>query len=319
MKKSAAVLLALGMAVMGLAGCSGSSNSTATTAATEAAATTAETTTAAAETTTEAAKDSALEGPITVISREDGSGTRGAFIELFGIEVKNDAGEKVDMTTDDAEITNSTSVMMTSVAGNTEAIGYISLGSLNDTVKAVKIDGAEATVDNIKSGTYKIARPFNIATKGEVSDVAQDFIKYIMSEDGQKVVEDNGYISQGNDGAYESAGLSGKVVVGGSSSVTPVMEKLKEAYVALNPDVTIEVQQSDSTTGMTSAIEGVCDIGMASRDLKDSEIEKGLTGTTIAMDGIAVIVNNDSPVEELSSDSVKGIYIGEITDWADVQ
>ncbi len=319
MKKSAAVLLALGMAVMGLAGCSGSSNSTATTAATEAAVTTAETTTAAAETTTETAKDSALEGPITVISREDGSGTRGAFIELFGIEVKNDAGEKVDMTTDDAEITNSTSVMMTSVAGNTEAIGYISLGSLNDTVKAVKIDGAEATVDNIKSGTYKIARPFNIATKGEVSDVAQDFIKYIMSEDGQKVVEDNGYISQGNDGAYESAGLSGKVVVGGSSSVTPVMEKLKEAYVALNPDVTIEVQQSDSTTGMTSAIEGVCDIGMASRDLKDSEIEKGLTGTTIAMDGIAVIVNNDSPVEELSSDSVKGIYTGEITDWADVQ
>ena len=319
MKKSAAVLLALGMAVMGLAGCSGSSNSTATTAATEAAATTAETTTAAAETTAEAAKDSALEGPITVISREDGSGTRGAFIELFGIEVKNDAGEKVDMTTDDAEITNSTSVMMTSVAGNTEAIGYISLGSLNDTVKVVKIDGAEATVDNIKSGTYKIARPFNIATKGEVSDVAQDFIKYIMSEDGQKVVEDNGYISQGNDGAYESAGLSGKVVVGGSSSVTPVMEKLKEAYVALNPDVTIEVQQSDSTTGMTSAIEGVCDIGMASRDLKDSEIEKGLTGTTIAMDGIAVIVNNDSPVEELSSDSVKGIYTGEITDWADVQ
>ena len=319
MKKSAAVLLALGMAVMGLAGCSGSSNSTATTAATEAAATTAVTTTAAAETTTEAAKDNTLEGPITVISREDGSGTRGAFIELFGIEVKNDAGEKVDMTTDDADITNSTSVMMTSVAGNTEAIGYISLGSLNDTVKAVKIDGAEATVDNIKSGTYKIARPFNIATKGEVSDVAQDFIKYIMSEDGQKVVEDNGYISQGNDGAYESAGLSGKVVVGGSSSVTPVMEKLKEAYVALNPDVTIEVQQSDSTTGMTSAIEGVCDIGMASRDLKDSEIEKGLTGTTIAMDGIAVIVNNDSPVEELSSDSVKGIYTGEITDWVDVQ
>ena len=318
MKKSASVLLALGMAVMGLAGCSGSSNSAATTAATEAA-TTVVTTTAAAETTTEAAKDSTLEGPITVISREDGSGTRGAFIELFGIEVKNDAGEKVDMTTDDAEITNSTSVMMTSVAGNTEAIGYISLGSLNDTVKVVKIDGAEATVDNIKSGTYKIARPFNIATKGEVSDVAQDFIKYIMSEDGQKVVEDNGYISQGNDGAYEPAGLSGKVVVGGSSSVTPVMEKLKEAYVALNPDVTIEVQQSDSTTGMTSAIEGVCDIGMASRDLKDSELEAGLTPTVIAMDGIAVVVNNESPVSELTSENVKDIFTGEITDWADVQ
>ena len=262
---------------------------------------------------------SAADSEITVLTREDGSGTRGAFIELFGIEEKDADGNKVDHTVRTAEITNSTSVMMTTVAGNEAAIGYISLGSLDDSVKAVKIDGAEATVDNIKSGTYKIARPFNIATKGEVSDVAQDFIKYIMSEDGQKVVEDNGYISQGNDGAYESAGLSGKVVVGGSSSVTPVMEKLKEAYVALNPDVTIEVQQSDSTTGMTSAIEGVCDIGMASRDLKDSEIEKGLTGTTIAMDGIAVIVNNDSPVEELSSDSVKGIYTGEITDWADVQ
>ena len=321
MKKTAAMVLALGMAVMGLAGCSGNSGSAASTAPQSAAASTAGATTAdtTEEGTKEAAKDIAFEGPITVISREDGSGTRGAFIELFGIEVKNDAGEKVDMTTDDAEITNSTSVMMTSVAGDTEAIGYISLGSLNDTVKALRIDGADATVDNIKSGTYKIARPFNIATMGEVSDVADDFIHFIMSEDGQKVVEDNGYISQGNDGAYEASGVSGKVVVGGSSSVTPVMEKLKEAYVALNPDVTIEVQQSDSTTGMTSAIEGVCDIGMASRDLKESELEKGLTGTTIAMDGIAVIVNNDSPVEELSSEAVKGIYTGELTDWADVQ
>ena len=316
-RKVIAITLTAMMAAGMLAGCGSSDSSSSSTADTtkEASATEADGSTDGDST----AAGGDFSGQISVISREDGSGTRGAFIELFGIEVKNDAGEKVDMTTDDAEITNSTSVMMTSVAGNTEAIGYISLGSLNDTVKAVKIDGAEATVDNIKSGTYKIARPFNIATKGEVSDVAQDFIKYIMSEDGQKVVEDNGYISQGNDGAYESAGLSGKVVVGGSSSVTPVMEKLKEAYVALNPDVTIEVQQSDSTTGMTSAIEGVCDIGMASRDLKDSEIEKGLTGTTIAMDGIAVIVNNDSPVEELSSDSVKGIYTGEITDWADVQ
>ena len=317
MKKSAAVLLALGMAVMGLAGCSGKSNSAATTAATEAA-TTAVTTTAAAETTTEAAKDSALEGPITVISREDGSGTRGAFIELFGIEVKNDAGEKVDMTTDDAEITNSTSVMMTTISGNDEAIGYISLGSLNDTVKAVKIDGAEATVDNIKSGAYKISRPFNIATKEGLSDVAADFIKYIMSEDGQKVVEDNGYISQGNDGAYESAGLSGKVVVGGSSSVTPVMEKLKEAYVALNPDVTIEVQQSDSTTGMQSAIDGLCDIGMASRELKDEETKENLTATEIARDGIAVVVNNDNDIDELTSDQVKAIFTGETTDWEDL-
>ena len=258
-------------------------------------------------------------GAITVVSREDGSGTRGAFIELFGIEQKNDAGEKIDYTTEDAEITNSTSVMMTTIAGNTQAIGYVSLGSLNDTVKAVKIDGAEATVDNIKSGVYKIARPFNIATKEGLSETAADFVSFILSEQGQQVVEENHYISRGNNGAYEPSGLKGKVVVAGSSSVTPVMEKLKEAYVTLNPDVTIEVQQSDSTTGMTSAIEGVCDIGMASRELKDSETGAGLTATVIAMDGIAVIVNNDSPVAELSSENVKAIFTGEVMDWEDVK
>ncbi len=323
MRKTTAILLALGMTMAALAGCSGSTAET-TAAQTTAAQTTAAQTTAAEQTEEAAAEETAggaaaLEGPITVISREDGSGTRGAFIELFGIEVKNDAGEKVDMTTLDAEITNSTSVMMTSVAGNEKAIGYISLGSLNDTVKALKIDGAEATVDNIKSGSYKIARPFNIATTDSVSEVASDFIKFIMSEQGQKVIEEAGYISQGNEGAYEASGLSGKIVVGGSSSVTPAMEKLKEAYVALNPNVTIEVQQSDSTTGMTSAIEGVCDIGMASREVKDSELEKGLTATTIAMDGIAVIVNNNSPVEELSSEMVGKIYTGEVLDWSEVQ
>jgi phosphate transport system substrate-binding protein len=254
MKKTMAVLLAMGLAMAGLTGCSGN-KAAETTAAASSAATTAAQTEKAEETAAEETAGKA-EGPISVVSREDGSGTRGAFIELFGIEEKNDAGEKMDMTTEDAEITNSTSVMMTTISGNTEAIGYISLGSLNDTVKAVKIDGAEATVENIKSGAYKIARPFNIATKAEVSEVAADFIKFIMSEQGQKVVEDSGYISQGNEGAYETSGLSGKVVVAGSSSVTPVMEKLKEAYNALNPDVTIEVQQSDSTTGVTSAVEG---------------------------------------------------------------
>lgn len=324
MKKTLAFVMALGLTVASLTACGGGQSET-TAAATEAATTTAgaAATTAAGEATTAApateAPAAAAEGPITVVSREDGSGTRGAFIELFGIEEKNDAGEKMDMTTEDAEITNSTSVMMTTIAGNQEAIGYISLGSLNDTVKALKIDGAEATVDNIKSGAYKIARPFNIATSETVSDVAADFIKYIMSEEGQKVVEDNGYISQGNEGAYSGAGVSGKIVIAGSSSVTPVMEKLKEAYVVLNPDVTIEVQQSDSTTGMTSAIEGVCDIGMASRELKDSELEAGLTPTVIAMDGIAVIVNNDSPVAELSSDNVKAIFTGEASDWAEIQ
>lgn len=291
MKKSLAMVLALGMAMVSLVGCGSSTSEDA----------------------------AAAEGPITVVSREDGSGTRGAFIELFGVEVKNDAGEKEDMTTEDAEITNSTSVMITTVAGNENAIGYISLGSLNDTVKALEINGVAPAVDDIKSGSYKIARPFNIATKDEISEVAADFIKYIMSEDGQKVVEDNGYISQGNEGAYEAAGVSGKIVVAGSSSVTPVMEKLKEAYVVLNPDVTIEVQQSDSTTGVTSVVEGVCDIGMASRELKDTELEKGIKGTVIAMDGIAVIVNNGSLVDGLSSETVKGIYTGEITNWADAQ
>ena len=254
-----------------------------------------------------------MTGEITVLSREDGSGTRGAFIELFGIEQKNDAGEKEDMTTDDAQITNSTSVMMTTIAGNKGAIGYVSLGSLNDTVKAVAIDGADATVDAIKAGEYKVARPFNIAVKDGLSDAASDFIKFIMSEDGQKVVEDNGYISQGNEGAYTASGLKGKVVVAGSSSVTPVMEKLKEAYLAVNKDAEIEVQESDSTTGMTATMEGTCDIGMASRELKDSESE--LKATAIAMDGIAVIVNKNNTLDDITSDQVKDIYLGDVTSW----
>ena len=272
---------------------------------------------AATEAQTEAAGAS-MEGAIDVISREDGSGTRGAFIELFGVEQKDASGEKVDYTTDDAEITNSTEVMITSVAGDKQAIGYISLGSLNDSVKALKIDGAAATVDDIKDGTYKIARPFNIVTTGEVSDVAQDFINFIFSEEGQKVVEDNGYISQGNQGAYTASGKSGKITVAGSSSVTPVMEKLAEAYKTQNSEVTVEVQQSDSTTGVTSALEGVCDIGMASRDLKEEETAKGAQGQVIAMDGIAVVVNNENPIDDLRSEQVKDIYVGDTTDWSDL-
>lgn len=268
-------------------------------------------TSAAANTASSFKKNSA----ITVISREDGSGTRGAFIELFGIEQKNDAGEKVDYTTEYAAITSSTGVMMTSVSQDEYAIGYISLGSLNDTVKSLKIDGVEATVDNIKSGDYKIARPFNIAVKDDVSEVAQDFISFIMSADGQAVVADKGYITVSDAPAYESTKQSGKITVAGSSSVTPVMEKLKEAYNAINPDVTIEINQSDSTTGMSSAADGICDIGMASRDLKDSEIEKGLKATVIAMDGITVIVSNDNPATGLTSEQVKNIYTGDITTW----
>ena len=258
---------------------------------------------------------SAASGTINVVSREDGSGTRGAFIELFGIEEKQ-GDEKVDMTTEDAIITNSTSVMMTTVAGDENAIGYISLGSLNDTVKAVKIDGAEATAENVADGTYKVSRPFNIVTGEEVSDTAQDFINYIMSAEGQQIIEDNGYIKVDTEAAaYEAGDVSGKVVVAGSSSVAPVMEKLKEAYEEVNADVTEEVQQSDSTTGVNSAAEGICDIGMASRGLKDEESDLGLTATVIASDGIAVVVNNTNEIDDLTSEQVKSIFTGETTEW----
>lgn len=255
---------------------------------------------------------------ISVVSREDGSGTRGAFIELFEVEEKDENGEKMDMTTEEAAITNSTSVMMNTVAGNEYAIGYISLASLDDTVKALKIDGAEATVDNIKSGTYKIQRPFNIVTKDGLSDVAQDFINYIMSPDGQKVVEENNGIPMDDVTPYESNGATGKIVVAGSSSVSPIMEKLKEAYLKVNTGVEIEIQTNDSTTGVTSVIDGLCDIGMASRELKDTETAEGVTATVIALDGIAVIVNSESAVEELSSEQVKAIYTGEALTWDEV-
>ena len=223
------------------------------------------------------------------------------------------------MTTVDAKITNSTSVMMTTVEGDVNAIGYISLGSLNDTVTAVKVDGVEATAENVKAGTYTVQRPFNIATKDDVSEVAQDFINYILSAEGQAIVEENGYIAVGDQPAYEAADVEGKIVVAGSSSVTPVMEKLKEAYVALNPNVEIEVQQSDSSTGMQYTIDGLCDIGMASREIKDSEAEAGLTPTVIAKDGIAVIVNNESGITELTSEQIKAIYTGEVMTWEDVK
>ena len=257
---------------------------------------------------------SGVTGAITVVSREDGSGTRGAFIELFGIEEKDDAGNKVDHTTEEAVIANSTEVVLSNVAGDPNAIGYVSLGALNNEVKALKIDGAEATVDNIKSGTYKISRPFNIATNGTPSDAAQDFMNFILSTEGQKVVEDAGYIASVDDAkAFESTGVTGKVVIAGSSSVTPVMEKLKEAYEKVNADVEIEINQSDSTTGLQAAMDGTADIGMASRELKDSE--SSLTPTVIAIDGIAVVVNNENTVDDMTADEVKAIFTGETTTW----
>lgn len=253
---------------------------------------------------------------ITVVSREDGSGTRGAFIELFGIEEKDSTGSKVDKTTTEANITNNTSVMMTTIQSDLYSIGYISLGSLDSSVKALKIDGTAPSAAAIKDGSYKISRPFNIVTKDNLSEDAKDFQKFILSKEGQKVVEDNGYIaSNDNAEAYTAGNITGKITVAGSSSVTPVMEKLKEAYIALNPSAQIEVQQSDSTTGITSASEGVCDIGMASRELKDSEKSQGLTSTAIALDGIAVIVNNGNTSSDLTSAQVKSIFTGETTSW----
>lgn len=255
---------------------------------------------------------------ITVLSREDGSGTRGAFIELFGIEKKDTSGKKVDYTTDEAAITNSTAVMLASVAGDNYAIGYVSLGSLNDSVKAVKIDGADATVSNINNGSYKISRPFNIAVKEGLPPVAQDFVNFILSDKGQKVIAANKYIQVAAK-SYISSKASGKIVVSGSSSVSPVMEKLIEAYKSENPNAKIELQTSDSTTGVTNAINGTCDIGMASRSLKDSEKSKGVQEVTIAIDGIAVIVNKSNPTENLSKAQVEQIFTGKTLKWNEVK
>lgn len=257
---------------------------------------------------------------VVLISREEGSGTRGAFVELFGIEMKNAEGKKVDFTSEEADITNSTEVMLTSVAGNKYAIGYVSLGSLNKTVKALKIEGVSPSVASIKNGTYKISRPFNIVTKETgLSENASDFIRFILSSDGQAIVEANGYISAAQNPAYIATGKKGKITVAGSSSVTPVMEKLAEAYEKLNPEIKIEVQMSDSTTGVNSALNGVCEIGMASRELKDSEKAKGALQTKIAIDGIAVIINKENPTESASIQSVKDLYIGTISKWGDVK
>ena len=255
---------------------------------------------------------------ISVVSREDGSGTRGAFIELFGIEEEDENGEKVDKTYEKAEVTNSTSVMLTTVEGNKNAIGYVSLGALNDSVKAAKIDGVEATQENIENKSYTISRPFNIVTKDDLSDVAKDFISFIMSKDGQAVVTEEKYISVSNE-EYKSTSPEGKITVAGSSSVTPLMEALKEAYLKVNKNATIDIQQNDSTTGVNSAIEGICDIGMASRELKDTEVAGGVKSTAIAMDGIAVILNKDNAVDDLTSDQVKSIFTGETTTWDKVK
>ena len=317
MKKVLSAMLALMLCASMLAGC-GDNNSSASegTDSTSSGTSSAAQESSQAEESSEAsAEGTSASGPITVISREDGSGTRGAFVELLGVE--DEDGN--DMTTTSAEISNSTEVVIQSVAGNTGAIGYISLGSLDDTVKGVKIDGVEPTAENIENGSYTVSRPFNVATKGELTnEAAQDFMNYIMSAEGQAVVEEEGYIPVEGAEAFTSTNPSGSVTISGSTSVSPLMEKLKEAYEAVNPNVSIELQTSDSTTGMTNTINGMCDIGMASRELKQEELDQGLVNTVIATDGIAIIVNNDSPIEELTSEQVRDIYLGNITDWSEL-
>ncbi|HJA11768.1 MAG TPA: substrate-binding domain-containing protein [Candidatus Mediterraneibacter merdipullorum] len=308
MKKFIAVLATVSMVAAMAVGCGGGSEESG------------EGADAAAEESTEGTEEGGAEASgswdaanaITVVSREEGSGTRGAFTELFGVVDEEDN----DMTTLDAQVTNSTSVMMTTVSENEYAIGYISLGSLDESlVKAAKIDGAEATAENIENGSYKVSRPFNVAVKPDSDNaVAADFMAFIMSTEGQEVVAGEGYIPVSDVEAYAGEAPEGSCVVGGSSSVSPLMEKLIEAYAEVNPNASIELQTSDSTTGMTSAIEGSYDIGMASRELKEEESAE-LEGTVIATDGIAVIVNQDNPTEDLTSDQVKSIYLGEVATW----
>ena len=303
MKKIAAAVMMVSMVAVTAVGC-GSSNGTDTK--------------GADANQSDATSDWDETSDVTIVSREDGSGTRGAFIELFGIEEKQDDGTKVDMTTTDAQITNNTSVMLTTVADNEYAIGYVSLGSLNDSVKALKIDGAEATAENIENGSYKVSRPFNIAVKKDLNNkVAKDFMSFIMSTEGQKVVADEKYIAVADVKDYAGTKPSGSCVVGGSSSVSPLMEKLIEAYKAVNPNASIELQTSDSTTGMTSTIEGSYNNGMASRELKEEEAAE-LEPTVIATDGIAVVVNNANPLDELSADQVKDIYVGNVSTWDEI-
>lgn len=293
MKKSVSLLLAGLMLCGALAGCGGNNNT-------------------AENTDSQTSESTGTSGAIHVVSREDGSGTRGAFVELTGVEDDNG-----DNTTVEAEIANRTDAVLTTVAGNEAAIGYVSLGSLNDTVKAVTVDGVEATVDNVKSGTYTLSRPFNIATKGEPTGVAADFINFIMSADGQAIVGED-YITVNDEAeAFTSDGSSGQITVGGSSSVSPVMEQLIEAYKAVNPNAQIDLQTSDSTSGMTGAMDGTFAIGMASRELHDDEAGQ-LTAQAIAMDGIAVIVNPANTVDNLTMDQIRSIYVGETTDWSEV-
>ncbi|MDY4447716.1 substrate-binding domain-containing protein [Gemmiger sp.] len=317
-RKSVAAVVTAAAMMMSLAAC-GSSASESAPATESTVASSSEAASGEAASETAPAADFDADQDITVISREDGSGTRGAFIELTGVEEKNADGQKVDNTTEAAAIQSSTNGIMTAVANDETAIGYISLGSLNDSVKAVKVGGVAASAETVKDGSYTLARPFNIVTNGEATDpVAVDFIAYCLSKDGQALATEEGYVgSEGED--YASTQPEGKITVGGSSSVSPLMEKLIEAYKTVNPNAELELLTSDSTTGVSGALDGSYTIGMASRELKDSETEGGAVATVLALDGIAVVVNPANTVEDLTVDQIKGVYTGELTVWSDLQ
>lgn len=306
MKKVVSLVMAALLCMSALAGCT----STDGTSSTGGSSTTGGTSSAAQT------GDTGMSGPITVISREEGSGTRGAFVELMGIET-----DEGDMTTENAEIANSTSLVQNTVSGNKAAIGYISLGSYDSSaVKAVKVDGVEASVENIKASKYAVSRPFVICYREEnLTDLGKDFVKFIMSAEGQQILNDEGYIAaDDNAESYTASGLTGNLSLNGSTSVGPVMEVLAEAYMELNSGVTIDIQQTGSGTGITATIDGSCEIGMSSRELKDEEISEGLTPVTIALDGIAVIVNQENTIEDLTSEQIRQIYTGEVTDWSEI-
>lgn len=253
---------------------------------------------------------------INVVTRENGSGTRGAFVEIVGVVDSEDN----DAIYQEAVVQQGTNAVMSTVAGDLYGIGYISLGSLNETVKTVKVNGSEPTVENIKAGDYPISRPFNIAYKdGGLSELGQDFVNFIMSAEGQAIVAENSLIEAEDAApAYASSGATGDIVVGGSTSVTPAMEALAEAYMERNVDTNIEIQSTGSTAGITGVIDGNVEIGMASRELKDEEAAV-LKHQAIGIDGIAIIVHNNNPIDDLSLEQVKTIYLGETTAWSEVE
>ena len=255
-----------------------------------------------------------VQGEVSLITREDGSGTRDAFAELLGIVDENG----YDLISDTAEVTNSTAVMITSVMGNPYALGYISLGSLCDEVKVLSVDGVKPSAENVKSGDYKVARTFNVVYKdGELSATAEDFMKFVLSAEGQQIVEETGFISAVDGESYTPSGITGKVTLAGSTSVAPVIEAMADKYKELNPDVTIEIQQTGSSAGISSTLEGVCDIGMSSRELKDTELNE-LKCVEIAMDGIVLIVNHENLINNLSSEEINRLYTVEILKWEEL-